>query len=283
MPIIQNNNPFVTIIFSKDRPLQLDLTLTTNKMHCSEKNSRNEIVIYKTSEDRYERAYQQVSKEHPAVQFIKENDFKSDLLECIKRKKYVLFVVDDCIFTKKYSLDRISSFLDICDGVLGFSLRLGYNTKVCYPIRAENDIPYIQMLGTDIGAFSWRQAGLGDFSYPLEVSSSVYRTKDIKPLLENLTYNTPNSLELTLNNSMSIFNHLQFLLCYEISPAFCDPINRVQIEINNRVGVNPKYSIENLIVLYEAWYRIDPKIFNGFVSNSCRQEVDIDFYNIKDI
>lgn len=280
---MQTKNDTITIIFSKDRPLQLDLTLTTNKKHCLEGNIRNEFVIYKANDERYEKAYQQVAREHPAVQFIKEDNFKLDLLESIKRRKYVMFLVDDCIFTRKYSFNKIVSLLDICDGVLGFSLRLGYNTKICYPIRAENDIPYIQMLGTNIGAFSWRQAGLGDFSYPLEVSSSVYRVEDIKPLLENLAYNTPNSLEWVLSNSVTSFNHLQFLLCYETSPAFCNPINRVQTENNNRVGVNPKYSIENLITLYEAGYRIDPKIFDGFTSNGCHQEADIDFYNIKDI
>lgn len=283
MTVAKNNLPLVTVIFSKDRPLQLDLTLTTNEKYCLQKNARNEIVIYKASNEKIEKNYREVAKEHPQTQFLKESNLKEDILECIERKRYVLFVVDDCIFTKKYSIDKISTFLDICDGVLGFSLRLGSNTRICYPIRQENDFPYMQKLGGDISAFSWKGKGIGDFFYPLEVSSSVYRVKDIKPLLENLQYNTPNSLEWALSNSTSAFNHLQFMLCYDISPAFCNPINRVQTENNNRVGVNPKYSVENLLNLYEAGYRIDSSYFDGFVSNGCHQEIDIDFYNIKDI
>ena len=274
--LAQNNNPFVTVIFSKDRPMQLSLTLTTNEKQCVEKNARNEIVIYKASNERYENAYQQVAKEHPTVQFLKEKTFKLDLYECIKKKKYVLFVVDDCIFTKKYSTSTISSFIDICDGVLGFSLRLGTNTKLCYPLYIENNIPYMQKIGDNIYGFSWKEAGAGDFSYPLELSSSVYRVQDIKPIIEGLHYTNPNQLEWVMYNYISRLTHKSFLLCYETSPAFCNPINRVQSENNNRVGLNPDYSVENLLTLYEQGYRINDDLFDGFISNGAHQEVDIE-------
>lgn len=275
--MISTSDRFITIIFSKDRPLQLDLTLTSNERHCSEKNARNEVVIYKPTNDEFEETYKQVAKEHPDVQFLKEDNFKNNLLECVDKNRHVMFVVDDCIFTRRYSLDKISSFLDICDGVLGFSLRLGTNTEVCYPIREKNDMPYMQMLGKNIGAFSWKQAGKGDFSYPLDVSSSVYRVKDIKPLLEKLDYNTPNSLEWMLSNSTRVFNNLQFLLCYDISPAFCNPINKVQTENNNRVGNVEGYGVEPLLLAYNLGYRIDADAFDGFISNGCHQEVPIRF------
>ena len=277
MSIIQNSNPFVTVIFSKDRPMQLDLTLRTNRKHCVEKNARNEIVLYKTSNDRYEKAYEQLSSEHPQVQFLKENNFKLNLYECIKKKSQVLFLVDDCIFTRKYSIDNISSFLDICDGVLGFSLRLGLNTKICYPLYIENDIPHMQKLGVNIYAFSWKEAGAGDFSYPLELSSSAYRIRDIKAIIEGLHYTNPNQLEWVMYNYVPKLVNKPFLLSYETSPAFCDPVNRVQEENNNRVGSNSEYSLENLLDLYEQGYRIDDEPFNDFISNGCHQERELTF------
>jgi hypothetical protein len=275
--LTQNSNPFVTVIFSKDRPMQLDLTLKTNEKECIEKNARNEIVLYKARNERYENAYQQVSLEHPSVQFLKENNFKLDLYECIKKKKYVLFVVDDCIFTRKYSTSTISNFLDICDGALGFSLRLGINTKICYPLYIENDIPYMQKIGTNIYAFSWKEAGTGDFSYPLELSSSVYRVKDIRPIIEGIHYTNPNQLEWIMYNYIPNLTNKQFLLSYETSPAFCNPINRVQEENNNRVGLNPDYTIENMLEYYEKGYRIKTDSFDGFISNGAHQEVDIEY------
>jgi hypothetical protein len=267
----------VTIIFSKDRPMQLSLTLDTNKKYCVEKNARNEIVIWTASTDQYAGAYQQVIKEHPDVVFIKEANFKEQVIDLMKRQRYIMFLVDDCIFTRQYSLSTISSFLDICDGVLGFSLRLGYNTKICYPIREENEIPYMQELGHNVCAFSWRQATKGDFSYPLEISSSIYRGKDIKPLLEGLPFDGPNSLEWAMSQSANYFRHMQFLLCYRASPAFCNPVNKVQTTNNNRVGTNPKYSTENLLNLYEEGYRINPDIFEGFISNGAHQEAELEF------
>jgi hypothetical protein len=283
MPILKNNNPFVTVIFSKDRPMQLDLCLTTNEKYCVEKSIRNEVVIYKTSNNRYEECYEKVKQEHPNVQFIKENNFKTDLIETLKKKKYVLFLADDCIFTRKYSIDIISSFLDICDGVLAFSLRLGENTEVCYLIREKNDIPYMQTLGNNISAFSWRQARSGDFSHPLELSGSIYRVKQIKPILESLDYSTPNSLKSLLSNLTASFNNVQFLLCYNTSPVFCNPINRVQVENNNRVGSNPNYSVEKLLDLYEQGFRINDDIFDGMISNGTQMEKGFQFYNISQV
>jgi hypothetical protein len=267
----------VTVIVSLDRPLQLDLTLTTYEKYTLNRNKRNEYVIYKASNERYEKAYSQVAEEHPDIKFIKENGFKSNLYNCIKNKDFVLFVVDDCIFTRKYSIRNVCVLLETYQGTLGFSLRLGNNTKFCYPLNIENDIPQIQPLGGGVQAFSWKEAGAGDFSYPLEVSSSVYRVENIKPIIEGLTYTNPNTLEWVMYNYIPRLINKPFLLCYETSPAFCNPINKVQTENNNRAGLNPEYSAENLLVLYEQGYRINYEFFDGFISNGAHQEVDLTF------
>jgi hypothetical protein len=280
MTITQNN--IATVIFSKDRPSQLDTTLTTYEKYSLQRNINNEFIIYKTANERFEKAYKQVAKEHPNFKFIKETTFKINLYECIKNKKHVLFLVDDCIFTRYYSIKTICTYLDICEGTLGFSLRLGDNTKHCYPLGIENNIPYMQSFGGSIQAFSWKEAGQGDFSYPLEVSSSVYRVSDIKPIIEGIHYSNPNQLEWVMYNYIPRLVNKPFLLCYETSVAFCNPINRIQEENTNRVGINPNYSIENLLVLYEAGYRINSDLFDGYISNGAHEEVDIDFISPND-
>jgi len=277
MLITPNNNSFVTVIFSKDRPMQLDLTLTTYEKYSCQRNIKSEFVIYKTSDERYEKAYIQVAKEHPNFKFIKETTFKLNLYECLKSKDFVLFIVDDCIFTKKFSIKNICAYLNICEGALGFSLRLGNNTKTCYPLNIENDIPHMQNLGNNIYAFSWKEAGEGDFSYPLEVSSSVYRVNDIKPIIEGIHYSNPNSLEWVMYNYVPHLVRKQFLLCFEISPAFCNPINRVQTENTvNRTGTKSIYNIERLLELYESEYRIKAEKFDNFISTGAHQEVDLE-------
>lgn len=258
--------------------MQLDLALTTNEIYCYERNARNEIVIYKTDNEQYEKAYQQVMRDHPQAKFIKENNFKVDLCNAVHNKDFVMFMVDDCVFTGKYSIKDICDMLSIGEGALGFSLRLGSNTKYCYSLNIENSIPDLLLLNNNkrMCAFNWTTSGPGDFSYPLEVSSSIYRTQQIMPFLESMTYTNPNILEWLLSNTLSYFKYVPYLLCYQTSVAFCNPINRVQTVNNNRVGVKPQYTSENLLSLYDAGYRIDHNSFDDFISNGAHQEVDID-------
>jgi hypothetical protein len=277
MLITPNSDFIATIVFSFNRPLQLDLTLTTYEKYSCQRNIKSEFVIYKASNERYEKAYTQVAKEHPNFKFIKETTFKLNLYECLKSREFVLFIVDDCIFTKKFSIKNICTYLNICEGALGFSLRLGNNTKICYPLNTENDIPPMQNLGNGIYAFNWKETGVGDFSYPLEVSSSVYRVSDIKPIIEGIHYSNPNSLEWVMYNYISRLARKQFLLCFEISSAFCNPINRVQTENTvNRTGTKSIYNIERLLELYETGHRINADKFDGFISTGAHQEVDLE-------
>jgi hypothetical protein len=256
--------------------MQLDLTLRSDKKKRRERKVK-QTVIYKTTSTRFEEAYKQVAKEHPKAEFIKENDFKEDLIKIISGSKYIYFLVDDCIFTREYSVNTICKYLDIYEGTIGFSLRLGKNTTYCYSLDVENEIPEMQYLGNDIYASNWREIKRGDFGYPLEVSSSIYRAEDLKPLLKGLFYFSPNSLEWGLYLHSNKLSYRPFLMYYETSVAFCNPINRVQSENTNRTGTNEKYGIDNLLELYSSGYRIDYSPFDKFVSTGAHQEEDIRF------
>jgi hypothetical protein len=276
---VENN--LVTIYFSKNRPLQLDLALNTNKQSCLEWENQNQIVLYKATSDRFTKAYEQLKREHPSVTFIKQVDFKKDLLKCLKRQKYVLFVVDDCIFTGDYSSDVICLALDTIKNALGFSLRLGTNTKYCYSLNKSNKIPEIKTVVTNLRKFNWTNNASGDFAYPLELSSSAYRIDDIIQLLEQSNYDSPNSLEWLMYVNLNFFKEFPVLLCYETSVAFCNPINKVQTENNNRSGKKSEYTLESLLKRYEKGERINSKMFYGFVSGGCHQETDIEFSSLK--
>ena len=283
----------VTIYFSKDRPLQLDLALTSNQKKSVDWDFQQEVVIYKASDERYEKAYQRVAQEHSSVTFILQKNFKSDLLGALKGFKYLLLVVDDNIFTSEYSLNEIVNSLENVRYTLGFSLRLGNNTQVCYPIAKVNDMPTLRHLSgnfsdiefeehediNDTCSFNWTSSQVGDFGYPLEVSSSVYRIKDLIQLLSLLPFDTPNSLEWGLSCNAQHFAHFTpLMLCYEKSIAFCDPLNKVQTENNNRAGMDQKYSLLSLLKIFEDGGRIDYEPFDNFISNGCHQEVDFAFY-----
>ena len=296
-----NNNNIATLIFSKNRPLQLDLLLNTFYLNCLQPYLTDIYIVY-TYDDQYENSYNQLiqeqkEKERNNIQFINESrfiSFKSSFVYETKNYEYIMFLVDDNIFTNKFDLSQIKSLLEHNLDAVGFSLRLGKNTKNCYPLKKEQEIPkavghnYIINFSSicdlmDKGffpesdflvfAFNWTKSQL-DFSYPLEVSSSIYRIKDIRHLLENSRYKNPNELESQLYANLWQFYNKPKLLSYYRSVAFCAPMNKVQnVALNNRSNNMNMFSQESMLTMYENGFRIDPVRFEGFVSNGCHQEV----------
>ena len=93
---------------------------------------------------------------------------------------------------------------------LGFSLRHGTNTSYCYPLRVDQELLTFSSIEHDFLLFDWTVAE-HDFAYPLEVSSSVYRVKDITAVLQDSFVN-PNTLEAYLNHHKMAFSHKNLLL-----------------------------------------------------------------------
>jgi len=271
----------VALYFSKDRPMQLDLALTTNHIHCEEWRLLKEVVLYTTSSSETEDLYFKLERDHPSVRFIRQVNFKEDLLEIVEGRKYVLFVVDDCIFTHDYSLKSATELLNHYPLLIGFSLRLGVNTTHCYPTGVENFLPVMGRVDGDKAVFSWAEVPNGDFAYPIEVSSSIYRLGDIRTMLSKNEYYNPHDLEWTMYLSLNKFSPLSSLGCFERSVAFCNPINKVDKENTiNRSGKNPEYTIEALLKLYKEGYTIDPDEYEGLVSTGCHQEVELKFIKV---
>ena len=145
--------------------------------------------------------------------------------------------------------------------------------------KHEQEIPkYLIELEKNVLKFRWPIAER-DFAYPLEVSSSVYRTAEIIPVIEfgrkrrEVTH--PNLLEGNMSRDRHMIRKLSYLLCFEHSVAFACPLNKVGARIQNRSGSSVKYSPDSLAKLFDEGKRIDissiPEI------TSCHQEVDVKF------
>jgi FkbM family methyltransferase len=74
------HNRMIGIIFSKDRAMQLDATLKSFYMYCKDYPSVDLKVIYTSSDQYYAIQYRQLAAEYEEVDFIKEKNFKEDLL-----------------------------------------------------------------------------------------------------------------------------------------------------------------------------------------------------------
>jgi|GEM_PF-1561645 len=271
--------PFVGLIFSKDRAMQLDATLRSFQSHCKDPEIIRLKVLYTTSSSVHQSQYNFLTKEYPSVDFVRENNFKNNLLSLLPFYKYVLFLVDDNIFVRDFSLSDIMQSVEQNPQSLGFSLRLGRNTSYCYPLNKEQCIPDFQTVSHKVLKYNWATAEC-DFGYPLEVSSSVYRLKDILPFIASLQFSNPNTLEAMMDNNRTSFqNEKPFLQCYEQSVTFCAPANIVQSSWSNRASNKAEYSVDNLAGLFEEGLRIDVGSFNDFMPNACHQEVQLKFIN----
>lgn len=194
-----------------------------------------------------------------------------------KKDQFLLFLVDDNIFTRDFSLKTVIHHLQNQPNTLGFSLRLGKNTTYCYALDSVQSIPTFSVLDDNVLLYRWPE-GEYDFAYPLEISSSVYRTKQIFPLLLRLMFSNPNTLEGGIAAQAPEFRKkLPYLLTFEISVAFCNPINIVQRVMDNNAGNKSIYSASSLSQLFNSGKRVDVNAFNQFISNGCHQEVDLAF------
>lgn len=266
-------------------------------------------VIYRASSDLLERQYQELAALHEGrVRFSPEVDFRAQVLDILggsslhslqkgrrwglgsmwgrseppppsdkREQDLVLFLVDDTLFVRTVNLGMVAAALQTNADALGFSLRLGRNTVQNYALGRAQQLPDFQVLGQGVLKYDWTTAD-GDFGYPLEISSSVYRLRDVAPLVSGLRFRDPNTLESELSlQAKGLARRMHAMLCPECSVAFCAPLNRVQKVFENRAGHAPEWSPGRLADKFDEGFRVDVAALDGFVPSGCHQEVELPF------
>jgi glycosyltransferase involved in cell wall biosynthesis len=262
----------ILVIFSKDRPLQLDATLASFRRHCLDAETAQVAVLYKAVGSRMLSLYRQVAREHPTVDFVREGDFRRDLLLLLRGHDQVGFVVDDTVFVRDFLLRQVVAALEAKPEALGFSLRLGRNTTYCYSLDRPQRLPEFQR-AAGICQYHW-PAAEHDFGYPLELSSSIYRAAQALPVLEQLVFNNPNVLEAAMAHRAGTFRQSHPLLfCPEQSWAFSIPANLTQTVCQNRSGGRADYSTAALADLYAQGQRINTAVLDGLAPRAVHEEV----------
>ena len=266
-----------TIIFSKDRAFQLDACIKSLLHFSSDKYDI--LVLYKTTTELYDSQYKLLAQTYPTVSFVREieNRLINQTIEIMMGSKYVLFVVDDTLFYREFSLSDALEFLDDSDNSLGFSLRLGKNTTFCHVANHEQKSPYFKYLLKNVMLFSWINQE-HDFGYPLEVSSSIYATSGIilflKPYL-NKEKADPSFIESKIHNCRNKIAKVKpNLLCFVNSVAFSCPVNLTK-RGKGHFGREKRYSINELSDLFEKGVRFDLSKLNGLTVKGCHQEIEL--------
>ena len=243
------------IIFSKDRAAQLDLLLRSMpdefRVVCE--------VIAKYSNPIF---YDGYMKHDPESWFCFESDFKTDLRESLAwYDPLTMFLTDDDIF-----INPLPEIPELPDNVACLSLRLNPRMNYCYTLNRKQTPPKMQ----PGNIWNWRLAD-ADYGYPMSLDGHIFRTADILPLLENLDYHDPNSLEAALARNPI---NRPMMMCFDKSVIVNNPINRVQDTIKNRYG---NVSAEWINEQYLAGRRIKLEPFIGIEPNACHVELPIEW------
>lgn len=246
------------VVFSKDRPLQLEALLRSCKKYLT--GVAKTAVIYCVSTAEFDAAYEIVKKEFPNVNFVKQSanpraDFKplTNTLVFGLPSPYVLFAVDDIIMTNYVDLSYCVAQLE-AQRAYGFYLRLGKDITECYAERSVTGTPPLQQVAT--GVYSWRfHQGSGDWAYPHTVDMALYRKRDLKAVFKSLDFTTPNTLEGLWASRVTSKTMNCTGLCFEQSKMVNLPLNLVQKDYPNRCA-----SVLDVLVLlkkFQEGYRID--------------------------
>jgi hypothetical protein len=201
------------IIFSKDRACQLDALLRSLEDHL--RLNFNHIVIYTYSNEKFKEGYEIAEKRHPSVKFVHEINLKNNILYHMNTLQ-ICFMVDDMIMFKDSPIVKVVPEHTV------FSLRLGCS------------VPQVHK------------------EYPLSVDGHIFRTNEIKPLIENIAFNNPNKLEALLQKYKK-----KFKVVFDYQCCVSIPHNRVSAKSHCSftglydINILNRYYLDGFVIDYD--------------------------------
>jgi hypothetical protein len=280
-PLAQSEMIADMVIFSYDRPMQLYALLESIEQYVS-RGVGSIAVIYRTSNEQYEKGYQKVKDRFAQVIFHVQSstnphaDFKRLTMQAVRAgtHSYILFAVDDMMVKDAVDFSDAIEWLEKTHAY-GFYLRLGNHIDQCYTLNKAQEVPPLVDCGQNVCAWEFKPTIINDWNYPNTVDMTIYRKKEVIKVLDALPFVAPNSLESQWYGSALL---LGMGLCYQQSKVINIPLNRVQDEINNRsMNVEPEY----LLDLFMNGYRIDRAPLHAICNRSAHLPVELTFKKIE--
>jgi hypothetical protein len=225
------------VVYSKDRPAQLELLLRSLKRFWDGWEAISLSVVYTHSSDEFARGYERVRSLHPEPSYACELDyprtFKQLTLGVVDGgNELTAFLVDDDVFRRPFSLRAPEVEALLRDPSLAcVALRLAPGIDYTYALDRVTPPP---ALAAD-RSWAWAE-GDGYWDYPMSLDGHIFRTAELLPLLAALDYSNPNSLEseLALRPLAAPRG-----ICPAEAVVVNIPANRVQDAFPNRCGDIP--------------------------------------------
>src|SRR3990167_1273835 len=260
------------VVFSYDRPMQLWAFLeSAKKLH----SVGEIIVIYRSSNQNFQNAYQKVVSNFPKINLKKQinapGDFKKLTMDATfnSPSKFICFAVDDIVVKKEVDFNDCIEALN-ATGAFGFFLRLGKNINYCFMLKKPTPSPSLEE--SLPGVFEWHSdKGSGDWAYPNNVDMTVYRKRDIFQFFNKINFNNPTELESNWHNG---FKNSKKCLCFEESKILNLTVNvspgtpnawQFSKEWNKKCS---EYSTQALLEKFNSGFRLDIEALKKINNNS---------------
>ena len=277
------------IVFTKNRPLQLDAYLTSLYRHVPEELIQT-YVIYKV--ELFDEQYSEVFRRFDRCVVIREKDFHDDFVNLIEQidTKYILFATDDVVYFDSVDFAVVEeTFGRFADDIFGFTFKFGADSLD----ERDDVVSEADLAGETVYRLNWKRATDRHARYPFELNSTVYKSELVKEivshtakerlllkrvfardslvvrilkrivsmkrfLLASSTFHDPNTLEgyfykWCRGNKSTVPDNLYFQnLC-----ASAIQVNIVNTSVDNPIDGTNEHTVEVLNERYIQGYRFD--------------------------
>lgn len=266
------NKEIISIIFSKDRAMQLDGFLAS---YFENVNNYSEIIVlYHVSDEAHKKSYSDLAKIYAdlPVTFIAETQFRENLIKALEQasQDLVMFYVDDMLFSQKIDYNWLKEVDPLNDIV---SLSRGKDLNHSTVLAKDLQVPAITSISENLFSFKWNEIKeFSDWTYPIGVSGYMFSKPEILAMMKVTPFKAPNSLESNLQAFLPYFSD-RGGICLENVATPCVHTNLTQTEgYNNVLG---HYSLEELLILWNENKRINYREFIGLTVS----EAEVKKYN----
>jgi hypothetical protein len=255
------------IVFSKDRPMQLDACLRSILRHAPYRGSVT--VVYLATTERFRQGYAELQPGTGVRLVPQGTDFRADVLAVLHEAGgLIVFHCDDDLFFR--TPPRAPLLPDCC---ASFSLRLGENTTHCYPFAQDQPLPEREQVD-DFIVWNWGRARL-DFAYPMSLDGHIFDGDLLRNLVASSRFRDPNELERELH--LRRHRAPRLMAAFRTSSVVAVPVNVVTDSIVNRSGIDARFTPAALNDLFLEGIRIDLDRMNFENVRAAHAEIPLAF------
>src|SRR5262249_24350208 len=113
--------PLAAIVFSKDRPLQVEAAIQSLLSTCQDAHNLTVAVLYLATSSAMRGRYERVAAAFPQMRLAPEAGFQDTLVALVGGSPHLLFIVDDVIFVRPWSIEQVIGALARNPLAVGYS------------------------------------------------------------------------------------------------------------------------------------------------------------------